>query len=170
MTQPLNHEAEMSADPGTPAYEAARLVFANELRRIAVTDPDSGYAEMADRLMGGEQYQLPSWVAMQVMARSTIAAEPFAHFQWNSGWSSWEQVVPEAAGQEGVIAAYRTPPPPSDLGNRCTDIADQVVPEYRDENQRQPGYSCTGVYGKRWQAAWDGACLALGGDPKEIVR
>lgn len=29
-----------------------------------------------------------------------------AHFQWNPGWKVWEQVVPEAAGRAGVIAAY----------------------------------------------------------------
>jgi hypothetical protein len=54
--------------------------------------------------------------------------------------------------------------------DRCTEIADQVVPQYRDDNQRQPGYSCTGIYAKRWQAAWDAACIALGGDPAEYRR
>lgn len=158
------------ADPGTPAYEAARLVLVNELRRIAVTDPDSGYAEMADRLMAGEQYDLPSWIAMQVMARGSLTTEPFAHFQWNSGWNTWEQVVPEAAGQEGVVAAYRTPPLPTDLDTRCTEIADRAVPEYRSQQSHGRYYSCTGHTAKRWQAAWDGACLALGGDPKEFVK
>lgn len=40
---------------------------------------------------------------------------PFAFFRWNSGWGHWEQVVPEAAGEDGVVAAYREPPqgPPS---------------------------------------------------------
>ena len=50
---------------------------------------------------------------------------------------------------------------------RCTEIADRVVPQYRDDNQRQPGYSCTSHTAKRWQAAWDGAMVALGGDPAE---
>lgn len=32
-----------------------------------------------------------------------------AHFQWNYGWGNWEQVIPEAAGQDGVVAAYCAP-------------------------------------------------------------
>ncbi|WP_447910536.1 hypothetical protein [Brevundimonas bullata] len=39
--------------------------------------------------------------------------KPFAHFQWNEGWRSWEQVVDEAAGQPRVVAAYRFPLPSS---------------------------------------------------------
>jgi hypothetical protein len=31
---------------------------------------------------------------------------PFAYFQWNYGWGHWEQVIPEAAYEEGVVAAY----------------------------------------------------------------
>jgi hypothetical protein len=34
---------------------------------------------------------------------------PFAYFQWNYGYGVWEQVVSEAAGNEGVIAAYIGP-------------------------------------------------------------
>lgn len=51
---------------------------------------------------------------------------------------------------------------------RCTEIADQVVPEYRPGKPPYP--SCTGIYAKRWQAAWDAACIALGGDPAEYRR
>lgn len=50
---------------------------------------------------------------------------------------------------------------------RCTEIADQVVPEYRDGKR---SYACHGHTAKRWQAAWDGACIALGGDPAEYRR
>ena len=46
---------------------------------------------------------------------------------------------------------------------RCTQIADAAVPEYRDGKR---SYSCTGRVAKRWQAAWDGACIALGREPK----
>ncbi len=56
------------------------------------------------------------------------------------------------------------PKPCPDLATRCTAIADQVVPEFRGK-----GLSCTGLAGKRWQAAWDGACLALGGDPAAFL-
>jgi hypothetical protein len=45
---------------------------------------------------------------------------------------------------------------------RCTQIADAVVPEYRNGKR---SYSCTGRVAKRWQAAWDGACIALGRSP-----
>ena len=45
---------------------------------------------------------------------------------------------------------------------RCREIADQVVPEYRTGR-----YPCHGTYAKRWGAAWQGACLALGGSPDE---
>ncbi len=51
--------------------------------------------------------------------------------------------------------------PPS-RDERCTVIADQVVPEYRDGKR---SYVCGGVVAKRWQAAWDAAYTALGGDP-----
>jgi hypothetical protein len=47
---------------------------------------------------------------------------------------------------------------------RCTQIADAVVPAYRCGKR---GYSCTGRVAKQWQAAWDGACVALGRDPKD---
>lgn len=57
-----------------------------------------------------------------------------------------------------------TKPLPKAVGDRCTQIADQVVPKCRTEGK---SYCCTGVIAKRWQAAWDGACLALGYDPDE---
>jgi hypothetical protein len=49
------------------------------------------------------------------------------------------------------------------VAGRCTVIADEVVPEYRGSKR---SYSCTGRVAKRWQAAWDGACVALGGNPE----
>ncbi len=52
------------------------------------------------------------------------------------------------------------------VDERCTQIADVVVPEYRGGKD----YSCTGRVAKRWQAAWDGARLALGQDPADPRR
>lgn len=52
------------------------------------------------------------------------------------------------------------------VGERCTAIADRVVPKYRAEGAR---YSCGGVIARAWGAAWNGACLALGGDPADYV-
>lgn len=52
------------------------------------------------------------------------------------------------------------------LNTRCTQIADMVVPEYRAGRK---SYSCIGSVAKRWQAAWDSACIALGYDPEEVM-
>ena len=49
------------------------------------------------------------------------------------------------------------------LDKRCVEIADTVVPQYRSDKR---SYSCTGGMAKRWQAAFEGACIALGRDPK----
>jgi hypothetical protein len=54
-----------------------------------------------------------------------------------------------------------------ELGTICTQIADTVVPKFRDGKK---SYSCTGSVAKRWQAAWDGACIALGYDSKDKDR
>ena len=51
----------------------------------------------------------------------------------------------------------------ADIASRCTAIADQAVPAYRNGKR---SYSCTSHTAKRWQAAWDGACIALGGNPE----
>lgn len=32
---------------------------------------------------------------------------PVIYMQWNDGWQVWEQVVPEAAGRDGVVAFVR---------------------------------------------------------------
>lgn len=38
-------------------------------------------------------------------------SEPFAYFQRNEGWNCWEEVIASAAGEPGVVAAYRHPLP-----------------------------------------------------------
>ena len=58
----------------------------------------------------------------------------------------------------------RTPTLPRSIEARCTQIADAVVPAYRTAGR---ALSCTGTIAKRWQAAWDGACLALAHDPQD---
>lgn len=35
--------------------------------------------------------------------------KPFAYFQFNVPWGAWEQVIPDAAGRPGVVAAYLRP-------------------------------------------------------------
>lgn len=77
----------------------------------------------------------------------------FAAFCWHHGWPASEPAVDGA--------------PPDDakgLDRLCTIIADQAVPAYRSG---KPFYSCTGYIAKRWQAAWHGACIALGGNPAD---
>jgi hypothetical protein len=59
------------------------------------------------------------------------------------------------------------PDMPDEIGKRCTQIADAVVPEYRGGKR---SYSCTGTVAKRWQAAWDGAAHALRGDLQPAHR
>lgn len=54
---------------------------------------------------------------------SSLGGKPFAHFQWNPGWRVWQQVIPEAAGNEGVIAAYRAPPTHEPAG----DVVERVA-------------------------------------------
>jgi hypothetical protein len=34
---------------------------------------------------------------------------PVIYMQWNDGYAVWEQVIPEAAGHEGVVAFIRAP-------------------------------------------------------------
>lgn len=50
------------------------------------------------------------------------------------------------------------------IGQRCTEIADQVVPEFR---ATPTGRGFQSHKATKWQAAWDAACIALGGDPAE---
>lgn len=45
---------------------------------------------------------------------------------------------------------------------KYTEIADRVVPEYRDYRSN---YSCTGHVAKRWEAAWNAACIANSDEP-----
>lgn len=52
----------------------------------------------------------------------------------------------------------------ADVEARCTAIADQVVPAYRHGKR---SYSCGSTVARAWRAAWDGACLGLGGDPAD---
>ncbi len=54
---------------------------------------------------------------------------------------------------------------PKTIEARCTRIADAVVPEYNSDS-----YSCTGTIAKRWQAAWDAACISNGYEPKTVVQ
>lgn len=62
------------------------------------------------------------------------------------------------------------------LPSRCTEIADQVVPGCRTHidfatvtyTKRQHLQWCDDRIAVMWTAAWDAACIALGGDPAEF--
>lgn len=45
---------------------------------------------------------------------------------------------------------------PNGLQRKCAEIANAIVPEYETGN-----YSCTGMYAKRWNAAYEAAELIL---------
>lgn len=70
-----------------------------------------------------------------------------------------------AGANRASIAASRTPA--IDISVQCTLIADRVEPRYR--SGLRP-YCCGGHVAKLWQAAWDGACTALGGDPASFLN
>lgn len=49
-------------------------------------------------------------VAAALRGRDTVEAEPFAYFQRNESWDTWEQVADEHKdAHEGIVAAYRRP-------------------------------------------------------------
>lgn len=58
----------MGPDPGSPAYEAARKRLAKELWRIGATDERNGFTLMASELMAGALMEVPTWVALQLLA------------------------------------------------------------------------------------------------------
>jgi hypothetical protein len=55
-------------DPGTPAYEQARAKLVALLREIGAKDSRNGYSVMADRVAAGDAVDIPSWVALQMLA------------------------------------------------------------------------------------------------------
>jgi len=52
----------------------------------------------------------PDLCAPQRAGQQKSANEPFAYFQFNEGWDMWEQVAHEHRYEDGVVAAYRSPP------------------------------------------------------------
>lgn len=59
------------ADPGTPAYEAARERLVAALLVIGADDDRNGFTALGKRVSAGEAVDIPSWVAMQLMAQPT---------------------------------------------------------------------------------------------------
>lgn len=51
---------------------------------------------------------------IQSMKKERQESKPFAYFQRHPISGGWEEVIGSAAGQEGVVAAYREPQPPKE--------------------------------------------------------
>ena len=119
MTAPTNTPAspaldrEGSFDPGGAAYEAAREQMVSVMRRIGAGEPRSGYAEKADALTRGELYEVPTWLALQMLARvlpsppvedrfeeCALIVDAFANGQKREG--------DECGWDEGLQAGYET--------------------------------------------------------------
>lgn len=66
---------DMAKDPGSKPYEAARKRVAKYLRAIGSDAPKSRYREMAEDLMEGDLMQLPTWVALQLLAEALYERE-----------------------------------------------------------------------------------------------
>ncbi len=56
-------------DRDSPAYEAARGRIASYLMRIGSEDPRNGFTEKAERLLRSDLDEIPSWVAIDLLAR-----------------------------------------------------------------------------------------------------
>lgn len=83
-------------------------------RALQVADnskiPD-GYAEgLPDDISDWGAFVADAILAL-ISPAGEVETEPFAYFQFNEAWGSWEQVVPEAANRPGVVAAYRSAAP-----------------------------------------------------------
>jgi len=55
-------------DPHSPAYEAARAEMVEVLRQIGREDSLNGYTQMADDLAVGNLMEVPTWIALALMA------------------------------------------------------------------------------------------------------
>jgi hypothetical protein len=61
-------------DPNDPRYERARLAMAGHLFAIGREEPASGFGRMADELMCGDLMQVPTWIALGMLAQSESTA------------------------------------------------------------------------------------------------
>ncbi len=56
-------------DPNDPRYEKARELMVGELENIGRPDPDNGFLRMAERLAEGQLAQVPTWIALGLLAK-----------------------------------------------------------------------------------------------------
>lgn len=63
--------------PNHPDYQRARVAMAAEMFAIQAAEPASGYGAMADDLMCGDLMQVPTWLALGLIAaRSASTPSP----------------------------------------------------------------------------------------------
>lgn len=63
-------EAVKLPDPNDPRYAAARAKMANLFFAIGREDSRNGYGAMADDLMSGDLMQVPTWIALGMLAEA----------------------------------------------------------------------------------------------------
>lgn len=81
----MGSEKTAQSDPGTPAYEQARAVLVGELRRIGASDSRNGFTDLANDVANGDPADIPSWVAMQLLASaSAVPSEAADDLAWLS--------------------------------------------------------------------------------------
>ena len=92
---------------------------------------------------------------------------PFAHFQWNDSWHTWEQVVDEAAGEEGVVAAYLRPSAPSEASGE--DVNAEMLAALKKLSAFIPTVP-TGITNGSYQRGYDNGFNNAGRYAAEIAH
>jgi hypothetical protein len=64
----LSTRKKTSAQPAPDQVERAREIVAERLRSIGKQDARNGFTKIADDLMNGDLMQLPTWVALDIIA------------------------------------------------------------------------------------------------------
>lgn len=64
--------------------------------------------------------------------KAPAASEPFAYFQWNSGWATWEQVSRMYKSEEGVVPLYDAPHPTPALIEAAKEVVKIIIDDSYD--------------------------------------
>ncbi|TCQ04076.1 hypothetical protein C8J40_109211 [Sphingomonas sp. PP-CC-3A-396] len=104
-------EAVKLPDPNDPRYAAARAKMANLFFAIGREDSRNGYGAMADDLMRGNLMQVPTWIALGMLAEAAFLpcksgegarAVPVEQLrEWYTGaWATWLETIGDADDDE----------------------------------------------------------------------
>jgi hypothetical protein len=114
----MTEQTAKAMDEGVEAQDKRRLALIERMGTIA----DLACSKPLEGELGDVAYDLLREAAAQISSdRLRLAAMPatqpaqvgemeeipFAYFQWNDGWSTWEQVADEYANEPHVVPAYR---------------------------------------------------------------